>query len=297
MTEKKINLNIPESVYRFESLMERISPKKIFYHLLLRGKGLEFDGYRNFYPDDDASLIDWKASMRSNSLLTKQYVEERDIKVMFLFDVSDNMVFGSQEKLKCEYAAELIAALGHVVTNNPGDQIGYIFFNNDIVHINPLLPGRKQFESLSYELSNPDFYGGASDIKNSIDKAIELFDPSVTLLFIISDFINVDESCKNKFESLSAMFETVAIMVRDPLDRTFPELNKEVIIEDSVTHERMIINPKVAKKAYEENALKQEKIVEGIFEDLKIDFLSLETKEDFSPKLAMFLKNRAERRN
>ena len=297
MVEKKLNLDISESVYKFESLMERILPKRIFYKLLLRGKGLEFDSYRNFDPDDDSSSIDWKASKRANTLLVKQYVEERDIKVMFLIDISDDMIFGSQEKLKCEYCAELIAALGYVITNTTSDQIGCIYFNNDIVHITPLAPGKKQFEILEHEISNPDLYGGASNMKDFLDKVMELLDPTLSLIFIISDFIKVDEDCRNKFEDLGALFETIAIMVKDPLDKTLPEMNKEIVIEDPVTKKRMVVNPKIAKKIYEENAMKQENMVKKMLEIANIDCLSLGTEEDFSPKLAMFLKNRAERRD
>jgi len=296
MVEKKLNLDISESIYKFESLMERVLPKRIFFKLLLRGKGLEFDSYRDYSPDDDSASIDWKASKRSNTLLVKQYVEERDIKVMFLIDVSDNMISGSQEKLKCEYCAELVAALGYVITNATTDQIGYIFFNHDIVHSTPLSNGKKQFETLEHEISDPNMYGGVSNMNEFLDKVFELLDPTLTLVFIISDFIRVDQNCQSKFEDLGALYETIAIMVRDPLDRTLPDLDKEVVIEDPVTRERMIVNPKIAKKIYEENAKKQEDMVKKMLEISNIDCLSLGTEEDFSPKLAMFLKNRVERR-
>ena len=72
------------------------------YTSIFRGKGLEFDTYRNYSPGDDASFIDWKASARANELLVKEYVEERDVKIFFLVDVSSSMVFGSTEKLKNE---------------------------------------------------------------------------------------------------------------------------------------------------------------------------------------------------
>ncbi len=297
MAEKKFNLDFSESVVRFESLMERIFPKRIFYKLLLRGKGLEFESYRNFNQDDDSASIDWKASKRSNNLLVRQYVEERDIKIMFLIDVSDNMIFGSQDKLKCEYAAEVVTALGYVITNFSTDQIGYVFFNNKIVVETPLRPGKKQFETLAYEISNPDFYGGDSDISNVLDNLAEIIDPTITILFIISDFLGVDDKCKNKLEDIGAMIETVAIMIRDPLDRTFPDLNKEVVIEDPKTHERMLINPKLAKKMYEQNALYQKEMVKEMFKNADIDCLELGTEEDFAPKLALFLKNRAERKD
>ena len=36
-----------------------------------KGHGMEFSGYRSYQYGDDASLIDWKASLRSKSLLIK----------------------------------------------------------------------------------------------------------------------------------------------------------------------------------------------------------------------------------
>ncbi len=92
--EKKLNLNIPENIAEFEALINKNLPKKLFYKLILRGRGLDFDGYRDYGPDEDASSIDWKASVRSNKLLAKQYIEERDLKIMVVIDVGDNMVFG-----------------------------------------------------------------------------------------------------------------------------------------------------------------------------------------------------------
>lgn len=294
--EKSLNVDIPESIFKFESLMERVLPKKIFYKILLRGKGLEFDSYRRFEPDDDSSLIDWRASMRSNSLIVKQYVEERDIKVLFLVDVGDSMIFGSTEKLKCEYCAEVIAALSYVITNTPSDQVGFVFFNKDIVDMIPLRSGKNQFDILAHSITNPELYGGSSDFKIFLNKIMGRLDPSLTLVFLISDFLGINESCKKYFEDIGAFAETIAIMVRDPLDRTLPELNKEVVIEDPKLHERLVINPKIAKKIYQANAMEQEELVKKIFRDSNIDFLSLTTDQDFSPPLAMFLKSRAERR-
>lgn len=295
--ERKLNIDVSESVVKFESLMEKIFPKRIFYKLLLRGKGLEFDSYRRYEPDDDSSSIDWKASLRSNSLLVKQYIEERDIKIMFLIDVSDNMVFGSQEKLKCEYVAEVICAMSYVITNSPTDQIGCIFFNNDIVKIITLAPGKKQFDIICHEIMQPEIYGGVSDIKKSIEKIFEWLDPSLTLVFLVSDFIKVNESFKEKFENMGALFETIALIVRDPLDLTFPDVSKEVVIEDPETGERILVNPRIAQKIYEENAKKQLESTKKIFEMCNVDFVELDTNDDFSPVLANFLKSRVERRD
>ncbi len=295
----RLNVDIPGKAAEFESLMDRIFPRKIYYKLLLRGKGLEFDGYRKLGPEEDSGSIDWKASIRAGGdgsiLLAKQYIEERDLRIIFIIDVGDNMIFGSAEKLKCEYCAEMAGSLSNVMIN-AGDQIGFFLFNHDIISMQPSKSGEKQFNLFSYELSNAGNYGGISDFKTSLNNLLGLLDPSVMLVVFISDFIKVNEEHVRLFENLGGLVETVALIVRDPLDKTLPNINKEIVIQDVDGGEKLLINPKIAKKIYEENAKKQLELTKQIFRDSNIDFLELDSSEDFCYPLAMFLKRRAERR-
>lgn len=291
----KLNIDIPGAVAEFESLLNKILPSKIHYKLILRGKGLEFDGYRTFGSDEDASFIDWKASVRGDQLLARQYIEEQDLKIMIVVDVGENMISGSQKKLKCEFAAELASALAHVSISS-GDRVGFVFFSNKINSFSLPKTGKTQFDIFASEISNAQNYGRISDLKGVLDKLMEILNKSISLVIFISDFIKVDESYRDKFIEFSSLFETVAIMVRDPLDKTLPEINKEVIIENPETGEKMIINPDIAKKVYEKNAEKQTEIVKKLFLEARIDSVELITNESFLYSLAYFLKRRSERR-
>lgn len=290
-----LEVDIPRAVSEFESLINKIYPKKFFYKLLLRGKGLEFEGYRKFSPDEDAQLIDWRASVRANSLIAKQYVEERDIKTFFLIDVSDNMIFGSQKRLKCEYAAELSAAFTKILLNG-GDKVGFILFNHEFVKISLPENGTNTFDIFCNEISNGENYGGYCSIKKVLNELLEILTPSISFLILVSDFIQVDGSCKDLFEKVGSIVETIAIIIKDPLDESMPDINKELIIESPTTGEKLIINPSLARKSYENYSQIQEILLYKIFEEANIDFLKLMTFEEFSPALASFLKNRAERR-
>ena len=100
---KELNINFPKQIAKFESLMRsQFLVKTIFYEKVFGGKGREFDSFRKYAPGDDAGLIDWKATMKANTTLIKQYIEERALKIFFIIDVGDNMVFGSGNKLKNE---------------------------------------------------------------------------------------------------------------------------------------------------------------------------------------------------
>ena len=103
MIRQKLNVNIPRAITDFEAAAKEFELKEKLYRIIFRGKGLEFDKFRDYSPDEDASNIDWKASLRANKLTARQYIEERNLNIVFVFDVSESMIFGSLDKLKNEY--------------------------------------------------------------------------------------------------------------------------------------------------------------------------------------------------
>lgn len=292
--EGKLNLEIAEAVTEFESIIKKILPKHLFYKLI-RGKGLDFDGYRIFNSDDDATMIDWKASLRTNNTLIKQYVEEVDLKIMIAIDLSDNMVFGSTKKLKCEYSAEMAAALSHIFLDY-GSRVGFILFNDEIVKMMLPTQGIKSFNIFIFELENIKNYGGKSNLSNTLKFLLQTLNESTSMLFIISDFINLTDENKKDLLSLSGLIETISIIVQDPLDKSLPNINKEIVIEDPSTGEKLLINPKIARYIYEERAKKRMMHIKKILSRSNIDYLELSTEETFSLDLAIFLRERIRKR-
>ncbi len=288
---KRLNLEVAKAVSALEEAMQKFELRNILYRVIFRGRGLEFDSYRHYDPSDDASSIDWKASKRSNELLVKQYIEERDLKIIFLIDSSENMVFGSTDKLKCEYAAELSAAIAHLILNN-NDNIGFIMYNKDIVNFVPPNKGIKQFQLFVDNLSEAVSYTGSSGIEKALDFLLSNADDSISAVVMVSDFLNVNAGHQKILNLIGSRFETIAIMVKDPLDKALPDINAEVLVEHPVTHEKILINPKLFGKVYEQIAEQQEQAVKQIFEQSGIDLLSLVTDQSFVIPLVEFLKER-----
>ena len=293
--ERKLNLDIPEAITEFEEVMKEFQIVRILYKIIFRGKGLEFDSFRDFSADDDAGDIDWKSSTKANKLLVKQYIEERDLKIIFVIDVGDNMLFGSTEKLKCEYITELSTALAHLILKH-GDNIGFVLFNEGILKNVEPAKSRWQFDMMVNDLSNPLTYGGKGELGKTLDLLLDSLDNSINAVIIISDFLGIEKNISETLNLFSSKFETMAIMVRDPLDRTMPEVKEEIIIENTITKEQLIINPSLVRKRYEKNALEQENMVKKVFSYADIDLLELTTDQPFSPNLAGFLKGRIEKR-
>ena len=293
--ENRLNVNIQRSIYEMQASVKEIDLKRKLYRVLLHGKGLEFDSFRDYGPDDDSSMIDWKVSKRTQSLLVRRYIEARDLKILFVIDVSDNMVFGSSPKLKCEYVAEFCSALANLVVVS-GNKFGFVLFNGEIKEVRLPERGKKQFDIFTDHISRTSTYGGDSNIGNVLDFLIKYIDESVSVVFLVSDFLNVNESLYNKFSHIGSKFETISIMVNDILDLKLPDISGEVIIEDPQTGEQIVINPSIAKKNYEQNALRKEQSVLEMFRRTSIDNLHLMTTDQFVPKIAEFLKERVNRR-
>ena len=292
--EQKLKIDFAHAIAEFESVMKKFRLRRILYRTVFRGKGLEFDNYRNFGPDEDASDIDWKASLRANTLLAKQYIEERDIDVYFVVDVSNSMVFGSSDKLKSEYAAEVVAALSHLVLNS-NDNVGLIMWTNKAVRVIPPANSKNQIYLINNCLSDLTLYKGGFNFESMIEFLLK-FIKSSSVILLVSDFIHLNKSCEEPLKVLSTKFETVAIMVRDLLDEGLPSNMPQLVLEDPYSNNQILVDPKVASARYGVSALRQKHLVEKLFLESNIDLLGLTTDKSFVVPLVSFLKRRIKRK-
>ena len=287
----KLNVNFLKSITKFESIMKKqFLIKSIFYKKLLRGKSLDLDYHRKYTAGDDFSLIDWKVSKRTNELVVRKYVEERDLKIFFIVDVGDNMVLGSGEYLKNEIAAEIAACIAHLAIIL-GDSVGFELYGENIKIRRMFSSGIEQFYIFEKNLRDSKIYGGKSDLA----KVLETLMPNLknaSAIFIISDFVRFDEKCSKILSELASKYETIGIMVRDPVDVELPNLKREVVIEDVHTGRQILINPGLIRHEYRKHAFKQKKEIKALFKKNRADLLTLYTNKDFVMPLAQFLKLR-----
>ncbi|MBS3099204.1 DUF58 domain-containing protein [Candidatus Pacearchaeota archaeon] len=289
--QRSLNTDIPSRISELQAMMKEFILKHKLYRILLRGKGLEFETFRTYAPDDDASTIDWKASKRANNLLVKQYRDERNLKIIFIVDVGENMIFGSSEKLKCEYSAEVVASFSHLIITT-GDRVGSIIFSDKIKHYLGPAGGTRKFYQFVDILTDPETYGGASRLSNGLEFALSYLNKNIDSVVIVSDFTEFDESLVKPLTIISERFETLVLAINDPLDKSLPLFSGEIAIQDPRTGEQMLIDPRVAKATYERIAAEKEALLKSTCSKHNIDYLPLMTNVPFVPTLAEFLKAR-----
>ncbi|HLG24846.1 MAG TPA: DUF58 domain-containing protein [Candidatus Nanoarchaeia archaeon] len=244
-----------------------------------RKRGMEFEEYKDFVPGDDASLIDWKASLRTGKLLVRQYTQTKNLNVIILMDVSNSMIYSSINKLKCEYAAEIAASLSYYLLKS-GDSVGMIMFNDKIVKFLHPMQGNRQFFVISGVLSNPEFYGGDFDISNAINYAGRIAKHG-TLIIIISDFIGLDSKWTVALSSLTKRADIVAIIVRDPQDNRLKAKMGTARIVDPYSERMLLVNMDEIKYSYEEAS---QRILSDVKDSLKknrVTVIELETDKPF----------------
>ena len=292
-----LNVDIPRTIKTFDSAMrKKMLIKSIFYKRIFGGKGLEFDSYRDYSNNDDSSLIDWKATMKNNGEpLVKQYVEERDLSIFFLIDVGDNMILGSGEKLKNETVAEISSSLAHLVLI-AGDKAGFALYSDKIKVIKKPISGTNQFYSFVKEITNVKNYGGKSDLVQAL-KFIRPYLRDTSAIFVISDFLRVDDKCLDELKKFIIQKETIGIMVRDINDNQISDTQNEIVVEDIDTGEQLLVNPSLIRQEYEKKALEQKQKVFDIFKKTGSDIIEIYTNADFIPPLVDFLKKRVKKKN
>jgi uncharacterized protein (DUF58 family) len=288
----QMNVDVLELAKKVNIALSILVENKIIsrYRSVFRGKGLEFDGYRLYTSNDDSQLIDWKATVRSNQTLVKQFHEERNLNVNFLIDVSSSMVFGSGDKLKCEYAAELIASLSNFILI-AGDNVGLFLFNDNITTTLPCKGGKNQFYMILKTLVDSKQYGGGYDLPGALHHILST-GKKKSLLFIVSDFIGLNAGWEETVKLASGKFDVIGVMIRDPRDRQLPRNVGQVVISDPYSGRTMLIDPDEVGDDYEMYVKQEEENIERGFKNNNADFVMFPTDQPIVKPLVNFLKRR-----
>jgi uncharacterized protein (DUF58 family) len=156
------------------------------YKSVFKGRGMEFSEVRDYQPGDDVKTIDWNVSARYGNLFVKKFVEERELTIILLIDVSGSQMFGSR-KSKIDLAAELAGILGFSAMEN-NDRIGVILFSDRIEKFIPPKKGRKHCLRIISEVLSAEARSG-TDIHLALDYLNSVVRKKA-VVFLVSDFLD-----------------------------------------------------------------------------------------------------------
>ncbi len=203
----------------------------------VRGRGLNFEEIRDYFPGDDVRTIDWKVTLRLGSPHVRAYTEERDRPALVIVDQRLSMFFGSRRSMKSVTAARL-AALGAWMVFRAGDRVGGIVFNDeDIRRIRPHR-SRSRLEAIFAAIvdMNQSLHADSSMQANQaqLDLALEgalALAGHDHLVMIASDFVGAGERTRQLLRQLAAHNDVIAALVFDPLAQTGQQGGRIVVTE------------------------------------------------------------------
>jgi len=260
------------------------------YKSAFKGSGLEFEQFRKYNPsNDDASRIDWKASRRTNQLLVREFREERNVEIIFVVDVSSQMLTGSTKRLKAEYAAEVISTLSQSVLM-AGDSVGMIMFADGVSKELTPQRGMAQYYAITNELTKVSNYGGYGDTDKALNLVFNKAEEG-SMVFLISDFVNGLNS-EHLLKLSAKKFDLIVTMVRDPRDMSLPTGAGEVFLEDPHTGDSILVEPRKIRKVFAREVISDIKKTRKLLDKYGADFLFLETEVPFVNEIIKFFKRR-----
>ena len=254
-----------------------------------RGQGMEFDEFREYSYGDDVRAIDWRVSARLDDTYIKLFKEERQRNVLLAVDCNDYMNFGTRGTFKNVMAARVASLLGFAANKN-SDRIGFYLFGNRKNRFNYYKPVDSKSSLLRglKDLCTEQDHG-----KNySLDGAIfnlRRMNVNPNIVFIISDFRNVDSNFERNLFLLGRSTEIVFVNISDDSDIEIPDVGK-IFLE--FKNRRFLLNTSAGKnmQAYRENFEKKQAMLKNIATKMKAKIININTKDDFVRELMLGLR-------
>jgi uncharacterized protein (DUF58 family) len=192
-----------------------------------RGRGMEFEEVRLYQPGDDIRSIDWRVTARTQVPHTKLYREERERPVLVVTDQRSGMFFGSRTCFKSVTACHVSALLGWAALHH-NDRIGGLLFNDsDEQDIRPrrsrhtLLALLQGLHDFNHRLQSPVAAPAAVALEQRLLDLRRITKPG-SALFIVSDFHDLGDACREPLYRLSRHNEVTLIQISDPLETELP---------------------------------------------------------------------------
>lgn len=185
-----------------------------------KGQGLAFREVRQYQPGDDIRTIDWNVSARMDDAYIKVFVEEREVTVMLLVDVSASGRFGTQSNTKARVAAEVAALCAFSAIKN-NDRVGLISFSDRVEKIVPPQKGQKHAMRVVREILGAAPNGTGTDLSAGLHTLAKVARRR-SVAFFLSDFFG--SNYERALSLVAARHDLIPILIADPRDEDLPDV-------------------------------------------------------------------------
>jgi uncharacterized protein (DUF58 family) len=200
----------------------------------IRGGGREFASLRDYTPDDEMRVVDWKATARRGKLIARSFEAERSQDILLLIDLGRLMRQEVNHTQKLDHVVNSALMLAHVVSQ-ADDRVGLLTFADEARAWLPPRKGRAQTNDILQAL-----YSARAEIVESDYRAAFRF-----------------LSARWRKRSLAVVFtdlsdpESSAMLLAEIAQLARAHLVVCVLISDPLVGERARLSPRAASQVYE----------------------------------------------
>ncbi len=287
------------------------------YHSVFKGQGMNFDEVREYQAGDDVRAIDWNVTARMNHPFIKKFVEERELTVMLVVDLSGSGLFGSGEQSKRELAAEIASVLAFSAIRN-NDKVGLVLFSDEVEKFIPPRKGRRHVLRVIREILffEPKRHG--TDLPGALHFVSRML-PHKSVVVVLSDFLEarapvrfgsgrmtvaplpaaepLAPATQVALRQAHRRHDLVAVQITDRYELELPALGR-LVLKDAETGEVVEIHTGSARQRAEfaeRQALFQGSLRRA-FRTIGIDAIQLRTDQPYAAVLGKFFDTREKRR-
>ena len=261
------------------------------YQSVFKGRGIAFSEVRQYQHGDDVRLIDWNVSARMNEPYVKLFVEEREMTVILLVDMSASGRFGSITQSKREVAAEVAAMVAFSAIKN-NDRVGLIIFTDRVERFVPPKKGKKHVlrvisEILTYEPASP-----RTDLRAGIEYLGKITHRRA-VAFLVSDFLA--DNWAHPLSVASRKHDVVPVVIGDPMEEDLPDLGI-VYFEDFESGAVLEFDTGgMERREYQAMVGRKRRDREQLMKRMSLDYVNVRTDKPYVDALIAFFRARERR--
>jgi uncharacterized protein (DUF58 family) len=259
------------------------------YHSVFKGRGVEFHEVREYQTGDDVRSVDWNVTARMGRPFVKRYVEERQLSLFFVVDLSASGRFGSTDKAKNEIAAELCALLAFSAIKN-NDKVGLLIFTNKVELFIPPGKGTSHVLRIIRTLLCFEPHRKGTDISGALEYLGRLHHKK-SVVFLVSDFL--DSGYQRPMQVIARRHDLIAVSVRDPGEIELPDAGLMTLV-DAETGKRVVVDSSctAVRQAFFARAQERQRALAESFAVMEIDHIPVACGNDYLRDLIVFFRQR-----
>ena len=262
------------------------------YESVFKGQGITFDEVREYQVGDEIRTIDWNVTARMGQAYIKKYVEERELVMMLVVDMSASTSFGSIAETKAEIAAEIAALLAFSAIKN-NDKVGLICFTDTVEHFVPPRKGKRHVLRVVRDILHFQPKQSGTNIETALAFVDRVLKPH-SVVFLISDF--KDTGYEKQLRLSSKRHSLIAITLQDRREVELPDVGL-IELEDAESGETVIVDTRSeeARRLYMELNQRADAERRQVFRANQVDSIHIRTDESYVKPLIRFFRQRAAR--